>query len=334
MLLAMRRILTLASALFALALVPSTAIAAPALSGVSSAPGGAIVVSGADLLSAPTTTALTLRTSASTVRVYRPDGPRAGSNGSAVTWTASAITIQPQAATAGTRVLSAALGSATAAASVQLPPMDVSASAGAAATQLQVDAAAGMATMSFIHVRDEQGNWHRYANPRGTAATDGQLLRWTNSEVLIADGALAGLGIDEILISTSGSHAAAALTQLLPAPGEIVVAAAPTLEITSVTSPAACTVRVEGTSIAGFDHINLDLSVLIELPGGVFQSYLRAWQPGDPANAAAGTTVDVTSGASDVVTIANPAICGKEVIITSVLVGAYGAAWYDSVLVL
>ncbi len=105
-------------------------------------------------------------------------------------------------------------------------------------------------------------------------------------------------------------------------------------QILSVTSDAPCSATITGTSLAAFDYINMDFDALILTPIG-YQSFLRVYQPGNPLNFAT-TTVTVTdvSGATTI-RITNPATCGQNMIVTSMLFGGTtGTAWYSLVHIL
>lgn len=102
-------------------------------------------------------------------------------------------------------------------------------------------------------------------------------------------------------------------------------------EILSVTSEASCSATIVGTSLAAFEHINMDFDSLIQTPAG-YLSYLRVYQPGDPLNLETATDVTVSDEAGLVtITITNQATCGKNMIVTSMLFGSYGVAWYETV---
>jgi hypothetical protein len=315
-------------ALVALLAVPSLAAAAPALSSASSAD-GKLHVLGADLLSAGSATPLTLRTTSSTVRIYRPDGSRAASNPSAVVWSAGEITVDVPAQIAGSRVIGFTLDTAQLSTPLQLAPLDVAAATGAP-QQLTILASSGLASMAFVHVRDENGMWHRYANPRGVTGTDGSVLSWTGTQVTVKDPDLGGLEIQQVLVSMNASPLASALTDLQFNAGELLVAAVPTAEITNAFSPATCSVRIEGSGIAQLEYVNVDFDSLIQLPSG-YISYLRVYPVGDSRNADAGTSVSVIDSELDIISITNSAICAKNVVTVSVLLegGASGVAWYD-----
>jgi hypothetical protein len=107
--------------------------------------------------------------------------------------------------------------------------------------------------------------------------------------------------------------------------------AAPTVvrEITLVTSPAPCTVLVEGTNLSNYDQILLEFDSLIFNENG-FLSYLPVYQPGSTLNVA---STSVTNNVDGSVTISSSAICGKNLIVTTALFegSTVGTAYYETV---
>lgn len=101
-------------------------------------------------------------------------------------------------------------------------------------------------------------------------------------------------------------------------------------ELTGVVSDAACTVTLTGTNLLDFTYVSLDFDSLIETEAG-FSSYLRVYPPGSEENLASTT---VTQDEAGTITISNSAICGKNLITTSVLFGDNtGTAYYETVVI-
>jgi hypothetical protein len=102
----------------------------------------------------------------------------------------------------------------------------------------------------------------------------------------------------------------------------------------SVTSEASCSVTIVGTGLAAFEFINLDFDSLIQLPDSSYLSYLRVYQPGSELNwQTTQVSVDDVDG-TVTVTITDPAICGRNMIVTTTLFGDNtGTGWYDPVLI-
>lgn len=103
----------------------------------------------------------------------------------------------------------------------------------------------------------------------------------------------------------------------------------PVAEVLLVTSPAPCTVLIEGTSLADFNQVLLDFDSLIVTEAG-FSSYLAVYPPGDVRNL--GST-SVSVGGNTSITISNPAICGKNLIVTTALFqdSTVGSSYYETV---
>lgn len=102
-------------------------------------------------------------------------------------------------------------------------------------------------------------------------------------------------------------------------------------EITLVTSPAPCTVLIEGTNLASFDQILLDFNSIIVNEAG-FLAYLAVYPPGDSRNL---LSTSVTVNVDGSVTIVNSSICGKTLITTSALFqgSTSGSAFYEEIIV-
>jgi hypothetical protein len=327
----------LLSTTLALLVIAPAAQAAPMPLSVASPAESTLVVTGTDLRSGLSNESLTIKTSVSTVRVYRPDGSRASSNppGALLTWTATEIVVRDAPVLAGTRVMRVSLGTMSKEASVQMTPLRMGVQAPSVDNQLMVTADAGLGPMPFVHALDSFGQWHVYANPRGVTMGDGEILSWTDRQILFSDPMLAGIGITRVIVSSSSDPLAAAIHAVDPPPGLIVQAPdpGPQPEIVSVESNAPCTATITGSLLADFDWINMEFDSLLLLEGAVYQAYLRAYQPGDSRNMST-TQVNVSeTGGQSQITIYDPATCGKSMIVTSMLFdgGAAGTAWYETV---
>jgi hypothetical protein len=108
------------------------------------------------------------------------------------------------------------------------------------------------------------------------------------------------------------------------------------INILSVTSDAPCTVTITGEGIADYSMINMDFDSLLELPDGVYLTYLRVYQPGSDQNLATTQVTVDASGEVQRIDIYDPATCGRSMIVTSILDadGANGTAWYETVQVM
>lgn len=103
-------------------------------------------------------------------------------------------------------------------------------------------------------------------------------------------------------------------------------------EITVVVSTASCTVAITGSNLLDFEQILLDFNSLLLLDGGVYQTYLAVYPPGDSRNQLATAVTVSGDSASGTITVYNPAICGKQLIVTTALFsgGTIGTSFYGS----
>lgn len=127
----------------------------------------------------------------------------------------------------------------------------------------------------------------------------------------------------------AGTHPVPACGKKLLPNNKHCVAPAQVSEVILVTSPASCTVLIEGNYLSGFDQILLDFDSLILTEAG-YSSYLPVYQPGDPRNVA---STSVTVNVDGSITISNGAICGKSLIVTSALFGTVGSSFYETVII-
>jgi hypothetical protein len=181
----------------------SAALAAPVLSSYESPNSETFTIHGAGLNAAKQ---VTLLTGAGTLRIYQPSGSRGPSNpaGDSFVWSNDELTITGDPRLPGVLITSVNVDGVTLNQGDYYQPARITDVSAPSNSELMITGL-HFTSIPDLHVRDENGNYHSYANPRQAhrGSPTGNIVSWTDTTVRVQDPQLTNHTVASFSFSSS-----------------------------------------------------------------------------------------------------------------------------------